>query len=271
MVVGVTLSSSTPPIQLLPGLYTSTTNPQLLHDALTSSSTTISTSPGFGNATSLSIPLYLALQPGLSIYANELYSGQGAFTPLPSRPVVNASTPITAKALALASNVWVSLSIGSSKRVIVWDAIPDVSQLPSTNQGTIALTDMQSTACTPTCASSGICTANGTCQCSSGFAGISCEICAPGFFGPNCQPCPANCQTCDAGITGTGRCLKPVIANDPAKCNCKNGVCGTNGQCVCTAGFTTGDDGTACSKCAPGFFLNSSGDCQGDEFSVFMA
>ena len=41
------------------------------------------------------------------------------------------------------------------------------------------------------------------------------------------------------------------------------GECGTDGQCVCTPGFTRADDGTACAKCAAGFFLTSSGDCKG--------
>jgi hypothetical protein len=42
-----------------------------------------------------------------------------------------------------------------------------------------------------------------------------------------------------------------------------NGICGSNGQCSCNTGFTTGSSGLACSKCAPGFFQTSSGDCQG--------
>lgn len=263
MTVGVTLSSSaSTPVKLLPGVYTTTTNPQFLHDALVTSSAIIS-SPGFGNSSSLALPLNLALQPGLSIYAWPLYSGQAAFVPLPSSPLAG-STPLTARSLALSSNVWVALNTGSPEsRFILWDSVPDLSQLPSADQGSLNLTDIQSTACTPSCAASGVCTSAGTCQCATGFTGVSCESCASGFFGPKCQQCPSNCHTCDDGITGTGRCLKPVVPNDPATCNCKNGVCGTNGQCTCNAGFTTGDDGTACSKCAPSFFQNSSGDCQG--------
>uniref|UniRef100_A0A8H7XRI1 EGF-like domain-containing protein n=1 Tax=Psilocybe cubensis TaxID=181762 RepID=A0A8H7XRI1_PSICU len=224
--LGVTLLSPTTstPIKLLPGVYTSTTNPQLLHNALTSSAS-ITTSAGFGNSSSLSLPLNLALQPGVSIYSGPLYSGQAAFTALPSSPIVGASTPITARALGLATNIWIALSAGdSNNRFIVWDPVPDVNQLPSGSQGTLALTDIQSTACTPGCSSSGICTASGSCQCAPGFGGTSCEACVPGFFGPKCQACPNNCDTCDDGITGTGRCIKPTLTNDPAKCNCKNGV-----------------------------------------------
>ncbi|KAF8156715.1 TNFR/NGFR cysteine-rich region family protein [Crassisporium funariophilum] len=249
-------------IHLLPGQYTATTNPQLLHDTLTSSSATLSTSPGFTNSSSVSLPLNLVLQPGLSIYSGTLYSGQSAFTSLPSSPVGNTSVPLTAKSLALSTNVWAALDAGSNGRVIVWDAIPDVGHLPSTNLGSLSLTDIQSAACSPSCAASGVCTASGTCQCAPGFTGVSCESCATGFFGPECQRCPANCKTCDEGITGSGRCLKPSVANDPSTCNCLNGLCGANGQCACNAGFTTADDGTACAKCSPGFFLTSTGDCQ---------
>ncbi|KDR68444.1 hypothetical protein GALMADRAFT_257172 [Galerina marginata CBS 339.88] len=262
--IGAKLSSSSlsSPIQLLPGVYSATTNPQLLHNALTTSSASITPSAGFGNSTSLALPLNLALQPGVSVYSGTLYSGQAAFTVLPTSPIGNSSIPLPAAALALSSNVWIALNAGSNKRVIVWEAVPDVNQLPSSSQGSLSIADIQSAACNPTCAGSGVCTSAGTCKCPAGFTGASCESCASGFFGPTCQLCPSNCQTCDEGITGTGRCLKPAIANDPAKCNCKNGVCGANGQCACNAGFTTGNDGTQCSKCSPGFFLTSTGDCQ---------
>ena len=154
------------------------------------------------------------------------------------------------------------MSSGNNSRVIFWDAVPDVNQLPASNLGSLSLSDIQSTACSPSCASSGVCTASGTCHCASGFTGASCESCASGFFGPKCQACPANCKTCDDGITGSGICLQPIIANNPASCNCLNGQCGSNGQCACNAGFTTASNGTACATCLPGFFLSSTGDCQ---------
>lgn len=266
--VGAKLSfpGATTPLHLLPGVYTSTTSPQLLHDALTSSQASLTSSPGFSNS-SLSLPLNLELQAGLSVYSNSLYSGESTFQPLPSTPLANASVPLTSKSLALSSNVWIAAN-ANNNRVIIWDAVPDVSQLPPSNQGSLSLLDVQSSACTPSCASSGVCTAAGTCQCAPGFSGLSCESCASGFFGPRCQACPADCKQCDEGITGTGRCLKPVVANDPSTCNCKNGVCGTNGQCTCNPGFTTGTDGTSCSKCSPGFFLTSNGDCQGAYLSL---
>lgn len=262
--VGAKLSSSgATTIHLLPGQYSATTNPQLLHDSLTSSSATLSSSPGFTNSTAVSLPLNLALQPGLALFSGSLYSGQSSFTGLPTTPAGNTSTPLAAQSLTLSSTVWAALNSGNNHRVIVWDAIPDVSQLPASNLGSLSLTDIQSSACSPSCSSSGVCTGSGTCQCASGFTGASCESCASGFFGSKCQPCLTNCKACDDGVTGSGRCLKPVITNDPANCKCLNGQCGSNGQCACNAGFTTASNGTACAACSPGFFLTSTGDCQG--------
>ena len=50
--LGISVSSASLPasLLLLPGSYTSTTNPQFLHQALTSSSSTFTTSPGFTNS-----------------------------------------------------------------------------------------------------------------------------------------------------------------------------------------------------------------------------
>ncbi|OBZ75440.1 hypothetical protein A0H81_04911 [Grifola frondosa] len=248
---------------LLPGQYSSTTNPQLLHDILTSSSASLSPSPGFPS--SVSLPLNLALQPGFAAYPVANYSGQAVFTQLPSTPVTsNSSTQSSAGAFALSSNVWVALSSGSNNdRVIFWDSVPDVSQLPSGSPGsTFSILDIQSSACSPPCTGAGVCSASGTCTCPTGFNGTSCESCAAGFFGSTCQACPAGCQSCDDGISGSGRCLAPIVSDLPSSCNCLNGVCGSNGECTCNAGWTTADNGTACAKCEQGFFLDSSGNCE---------
>jgi hypothetical protein len=261
--VGATITGTSTSLHLLPGTYEASTNPQLLHDTLTSSSASLSPSAGFNTSSSISLPLTVALQPGVAFYANRLYSGQAAFTTLPSSPVTNLSTPVTASALALSSNVWIALNVGPN-RLVVWDSVPDIAQLPASNAGSLSLVDIQSAACSPACSAGGVCSATGVCQCQPGFSGASCETCASGFFGPTCQPCPSNCTTCDDGTTGTGRCLKPApAANAPSNCNCQSGVCGANGTCACTPGFTTGNNGTQCAKCLPGFFLTPSGDCQG--------
>lgn len=261
--IGTTMSASgaQTSVLLLPGQYTATTNPQLLHDMLTSSSASLSPSSGFENSSSSrSLPLNIQLSPGLAIYSQSLYGGSAGFSALPTTPLSNNSTPIQAGSMALSSNVWVALDIGQSQRVIVWDSVPDFAQLPVT--GSLSLRDIQSSACSPPCSGNGVCSASGTCTCPTGFTGSSCESCAKGFFGPNCQPCPEGCTSCDEGINGSGRCLTPTISNAPSSCNCQNGQCGSGGQCTCNTGWTTSDNGTQCAKCSAGFFLTSTGDCQ---------
>ncbi|KAF7337625.1 Extracellular matrix protein FRAS1 [Mycena sanguinolenta] len=262
--LGVSLSASdvADSVLLLPGQYTATTDPELVHELLTSSHATLSPHPGFGNSSTPALPLNVAVAPGLAIYAQSLYSGQAAFSSLPSTPVSNGSTPLTAESLAMSTSVWVAVSFGSNGRVIMWDPVPDTSQLPVGNTGAMSLLDMQSSTCSPPCASSGTCSASGTCTCASGFNGTSCETCAAGFFGPQCQACPAGCSSCDEGISGTGRCLTPPVANPLTACNCLNGECASDGSCTCNPGWTTAANGTACAACANGFFLSSTGDCK---------
>ncbi|KAJ7063671.1 insulin-like growth factor binding protein [Mycena amicta] len=262
--LGVSLSASdvSSSVLLLPGQYTTTTNPQLVHDLLTSPHATLNPTPGFGSNSSSSLPLNVAVSPGLAIYAQSLYSGKVAFSALPSAPVANTSTPLSAESMALASNVWVAMSVGSNGRIVLWDSVPDTSQLPSSSSGSMSLLDMQSATCSSPCASSGTCSASGTCICAPGFNGTSCETCAPGFFGPKCQACPAGCASCDEGISGTGRCLTPPVPNPLTACNCLNGNCNPDGSCSCNPGWTTADNGTSCAKCASGFFSTSTGDCK---------
>ncbi|KAG0706471.1 growth factor receptor domain-containing protein [Suillus ampliporus] len=265
--LGASLSASgiSTNVLLLPGQYTSTTNPQLLHELLTSSSASLSASTGFGNSStgsSVSLPLNVALQPGLAIYPQTFYSGQGSYSSLPTSPVGNASIPITASSVALSGNVWAAVSAGSNSRVILWNSIPDVSQLPASASGSLSLLNLQSSSCSPPCSGNGVCSASGTCQCPSGFTGSSCQSCSSGFFGPTCQACPSGCTSCDDGISGTGRCLVPVVKNPPSSCNCINGQCGSNGQCTCITGWTSASNGTQCSACASGFFLDTSGNCE---------
>ncbi|KAK7063843.1 extracellular matrix protein FRAS1 [Favolaschia claudopus] len=262
--LGVSLSASdvTNSVLLLPGQYTATTNPQLVHDLLTSSHATLAPHPGFANASAPALPLNVEVAPGLAIYAQSLYSGQAAFSSLPSAPVFNSSTPLKAESLAMASSVWVALSFGSNGRAVLWDSVPDIAQLPQRNTGSISLLDMQSSTCSPPCASSGTCSASGTCTCAPGFNGTSCETCAAGFFGPTCKACPAGCASCDEGIGGSGRCLTPPVAPPLSACNCLNGECASDGSCACNPGWTLGANGTACAKCADGFFATSTGDCK---------
>ena len=271
-IVGATVSApgAGPDVLLLPGQYTSTTNPQLLHNVVSAQSASLKPSPGFANSSSLSavvLPLNVALQPGIVSYSSQRYSGAGSFTPLPTSLIGNVSTPLSAESMFLASNMWVAVDFNSNNRVILWDPIPDVSQLPSGSVGSLSFVGMQSTTCSPPCSGSGVCSASGSCTCPTGFNGTSCESCASGFFGPTCKQCPSGCTSCDDGISGSGRCLVAPVINPPSSCNCLNGVC-SNGQCNCLPGWVTAQNGTACAKCDTGFFLDSTGSCRGSFYQL---
>ncbi|TCD63977.1 hypothetical protein EIP91_004710 [Steccherinum ochraceum] len=110
--IGATLSSSGSPVSilLLPGQYDANTNPQLLHTLLTSASATLAPSPGFANGTSITLPLTMALQPGLSIYPQANFSGSGTFTPLPENNASISSSTFSAGSIMVASNVWAAVA-----------------------------------------------------------------------------------------------------------------------------------------------------------------
>jgi len=255
-------------LQLLPGQYDSRTSPQLLNDALTSSSARLASSPGFTNSSAL--PLDLSLQPGYTTFPEKLYSGQASFSALPTNST-SRITPLSGRSIFLSNNVYVAINTSNS-RIILWEAVPDMSQLPRGIQGSLTISTVQSVSCSPACASGGICTASGQCQCAAGFTGPSCESCSPGFFGPTCQKCSLDegCEECDDGVSGTGRCKTRRIAGAPSGCGCLNGACGAGGQCECSAGFGTATDGTLCASCQPGFFLTSTGDCRGGSYRLFL-
>ena len=258
------LSQGASLVQLLPGEYTIRTNPQLVHILKSTTAGNLSQSPGFNQSSFNPLPFDISLQAGVVIYANSLYAGQATFSPLPSTHMKNP-LPLPASSFALSKKVWMALNSGSNNNsIIFWEAVPDVSQLPSAASQSLAIVDIQSYACSPACSGSAVCSASGKCNCPPGFTGSACELCANGFFGPTCQSCPSQCQTCDQGISGTGQCLVPLVSNEPATCNCVNGQCGTDGTCACNTGWI--DDatkGTACAQCAPNFFLTSAGDCLG--------
>ena len=257
------LTEGVPLVHLLPGDYTSTTNPQLLQILQSTTAGNLTQSPGFNLSSFNPLPLNISLQAGLVFYSDSLYAGQATFSPLPSTQM-NTSLPLPASSVALSNNVWMALTSGSSNMsIIFWHAVPDVSQLPSAASQSLALVDIQSSACSPPCSGSAVCSTFEKCVCPPGFNGSSCETCANGFFGPTCQPCPEQCQTCDQGISGSGQCLVPLVSNAPTTCNCLNGQCGVNGTCACNVGWVNDANGTACAQCASGFFLTSTGDCLG--------
>jgi hypothetical protein len=297
---GSSKTSTLPSLWLLPGTYTPTDNPKLLHDTLTSSFTINTSSFDFSShgkglttfsASAQSMPFSIALEPGIraGLFGEERYSGAQTFVSAGSSSFNFSATDSESaspdgrttsqfRSLLLADNTWAELFISESEqRSIIWSSVPDISQFPprlsiTSPNVSLAIGDIQSSLCTQPCTSGGICLPSdshnntGTCECKEGFTGPLCEICSPGFFGPVCQACPG-CPTdlaCDDGTLGTGQC-KPLPRTS---CGCLNGVCdsGSEGGCMCTTGFIStngGGNGTACSICAEGFYMTSSGDCRG--------
>uniref|UniRef100_A0A452G9R1 Stabilin-2 n=1 Tax=Capra hircus TaxID=9925 RepID=A0A452G9R1_CAPHI len=95
------------------------------------------------------------------------------------------------------------------------------------------------------------------CKCNSGFNGTACELCWPGRFGPDCQPCGCSDHgQCDDGITGSGECLcetgwtgrfcdsqtaLPPVCMPPCSAHA---TCKTNNTCECDLNYE--GDGITC-------------------------
>jgi hypothetical protein len=78
-----------------------------------------------------------------------------------------------------------------------------------------------------TCSGHGTPLFDGSCACDTGFGGLSCNQCAPSFYG---YP---TCTFCNAASTCSG-----------------HGTCGAAGGCICSPAYT----GQTCSSCAPNHF-----------------
>ncbi|OCB91987.1 hypothetical protein A7U60_g695 [Sanghuangporus baumii] len=233
LTLGTTLSASgsTTNLHLLPGQYTESTNPQLLHSLLTSSSATIASSAGFPNSSSVSLPLSIQLQPGFAFYSSANYSGAANYVPLPtSANASNVTTPFNGGSFVLSSDTWAELS-SSNGRFILWDASPDVSQLPGSFAG-LSLSQLQSSSCSSACASGG--SVNWAAQ----PAPTPLELARPtglttgnGFVADNnkkeCEACAEKCTAC--GIDG----FSIASTIDQVKCTaCLPGSVLSDGQCV---------------------------------------
>ncbi|XP_005865310.1 PREDICTED: stabilin-2 [Myotis brandtii] len=111
------------------------------------------------------------------------------------------------------------------------------------------------------CNNRGVCLdqywATGDCKCNTGFNGTACELCWPGRFGPNCQPCGCSDHgQCDEGITGSGQCLceagwtgrfcdtqaaLPPVCTPPCSAHA---TCKENNTCECNLNYE--GDGITC-------------------------
>ncbi|XP_051028895.1 stabilin-2 [Acomys russatus] len=111
------------------------------------------------------------------------------------------------------------------------------------------------------CNNRGICrdyySITGQCQCHIGFNGTACELCWPGRFGPDCQPCDCSEHgQCDEGITGSGQCFcetgwtgrfcdtrTVVLPVCTPPCSV-HATCMENNTCVCNLNYE--GDGITC-------------------------
>ncbi|XP_039733881.1 stabilin-2 [Pteropus medius] len=111
------------------------------------------------------------------------------------------------------------------------------------------------------CNNRGVCldqySATGECKCNTGFNGTACELCWPGRFGPDCQPCGCSDHgQCDEGITGSGQCLceagwtgrfcdtravLPPVCTPPCSAHA---TCKENNTCECNLNYE--GDGLTC-------------------------
>ena len=192
--VGAVLSSSSAAYLLLPGQYTSSVQPASLSQSLTSATSSLTFTTGFSNSTTPTtptLPLNVALLPGLLNYPAEPYTGDPTFIPVSQS--VNATfnaTSINRGSIIVAANTVAAIesnNFGVKNRVVLWDTVPYISQLPDSMAGTLQVLSIQSATCSPACSSSAICSTAGTCICPAGFTGTSCEACADGFWGPQCK------------------------------------------------------------------------------------
>uniref|UniRef100_A0A8C9BB91 Stabilin-2 n=1 Tax=Phocoena sinus TaxID=42100 RepID=A0A8C9BB91_PHOSS len=97
----------------------------------------------------------------------------------------------------------------------------------------------------------------GQCKCNTGFNGTACELCWPGRFGPDCQPCGCSDHgQCNDGITGSGQCVcetgwtgrfcdtqtvVPLVCMPPCSAHA---TCKENNTCECNLSYE--GDGITC-------------------------
>ncbi|KAF9491874.1 hypothetical protein BDN71DRAFT_1510004 [Pleurotus eryngii] len=145
----------------------------------------------FGNATSINLPLDLALNPGIAIFPQPLYAGQSAFVPLPISANSSLSTPLsTIQSITLSSNTWIALD----NRVLLWDSMPNMRDLPfGNNISSLPLIAIQSSACSPACSSmGGVCWSSGTCACLPGFTACKSGSTQDANDRTKCTPVPTS-------------------------------------------------------------------------------
>lgn len=260
--------------QLLPGHFTADRLATLNLDQLLPPFTTLISSTGYKLSSNVS-PVDVLPIPGFITYAGRFYKGPAKFYPLPeSFSKKQISMPSDAlSAISVYPGAWVAIALGSQNPTIFYDTAP-IIPLPPTGQS-LKLLDYQLSTCQPPCTGSGRCITSGKCACDKGFSGPLCEVCALGFFGTACKPCPS---PCNHGCNHTtALCLSTPKASKAKReqktCKCLNGQCHDDGNCSCLPGWTNATelDGVTCAQCAEGFYSTSEGDCRSKILHIYIS
>src|SRR5258706_10310813 len=162
LTVGATLSTSDTDFILLPGTYTSSVSDSVLQKALTSSSSTVSLGNGFTNNTAAtapappSLPLSLALQPGVLSYPADGFVGKPTFISQPSTPNSFNKSSLGLGSFLIPPNTWASIDATtgpSTTRVVISHNFPFWSQLPPSLAipPPISVNNIQPSPCSPAC------------------------------------------------------------------------------------------------------------------------
>lgn len=167
---------------LLPGTYSSSSvilsNSTQLASLLGNASSTPTSYTGF-TLSSTSTTASVQQLPGLIVYASSLYSDASSLLPFNDSTATKADSSFTPLSILLSPNLYAVASIpvagGSKQRVALWASSPDVTEWPiQLANGPWSIVDLQSSLCSPPCATGGVCGLQNQCKCKDGFAGSTC-------------------------------------------------------------------------------------------------
>jgi hypothetical protein len=103
---------------------------------------------------------------------------------------------------------------------------------------------------TSPCFGNGVCNIKGICICKWGYAGAACEKRCPLYFGSPCGCSAPNDISCRGNCTADGTCICGTKYRGPdcsiSCARCVNGDCTEDGSCACHAGWTSPLCSVAC-------------------------
>ena len=130
----VSMDSKSANYIILPGTYDPASSPSKLGNALSGGASRIAMSPGFELS---GIPPVLSLQPGIVATSASLYRGPVRFEAAREPGQLLGDATISAQgSVLMAQNVWATFRrTQDDSHIVVWDSIPDMSQLPESLKG----------------------------------------------------------------------------------------------------------------------------------------